>query len=139
MNALLKVILDTNVFISALITKGNCRKILEEWNKERFDLYVTDEILEEIKKVGERQAFRVYFSLDQLHTLMRFLKERALVIKPKKIIPKKFLPTDQNDQMFVAGILASNIDYFVTGNPKHFPKKIQKTRITSPRELLTLV
>ncbi|MBI5123633.1 putative toxin-antitoxin system toxin component, PIN family [Candidatus Roizmanbacteria bacterium] len=139
MNTLLKVILDTNVFISALITKGNCRKILEEWNKERLDLYVTEEILEEIKKVGERQVFRTYFPLDQLHTFMRLLKERALVIKPKKIIPNKFLPTDLNDQIFVVGILASNIDYFVTGNPKHFPKKIGKTKIISPRELLTLI
>lgn len=139
MNVLLKVILDTNVFISALITKGNCRKILEEWNKEKFDLYVTDEILGEIKKVGERQTFRAYFSLDQLHTLMRFLKERAFVIKPKKVIPGKFLPTDPNDQIFVAVILTSKADYFVTGNPKHFPKKIQKTKIASPRELLTLI
>ena len=139
MNALAKVILDTNVFISALISQGNCRKILEKWNEEKFALYVTDEILGEIKKVGERQAFRTYFPLNQLNALLRFLKEKAVVVKSKKPIPKKFLPTDPNDQIFVAGILASKADYFVTGNPKHFPKKIRKTKIVLAKELLTFI
>lgn len=45
-----KVVIDTNIFISALIAKGNPRKILELWGEKRFVLCVNDLIIEEIKE-----------------------------------------------------------------------------------------
>jgi putative PIN family toxin of toxin-antitoxin system len=49
---MLNVVLDTNVFISAvLISEGPSAKIIEKWENGRFWLIISKSIIEEIRKV----------------------------------------------------------------------------------------
>ncbi|MBI2641804.1 putative toxin-antitoxin system toxin component, PIN family [Candidatus Roizmanbacteria bacterium] len=134
-----KVVLDTNVFIAALITDGVCRTILKEWAKERISLFCTTRVVEEIGMVGKRTIFRKYFSENDLRKLLWHIKQKATFVKDAEKIPKKYFPTDINDLLFVSCIIAAKADYFVTGNTKHFKKRISKTEVITPKEFLALL
>jgi predicted nucleic acid-binding protein len=47
--------------------------------------------------------------------------------------------TDPDDNIFLECALASEADYLVTGNQRHFPARWKKTRVVSARELFELV
>ena len=47
----MKIVIDTNVFISGIFFRGNPRTIIESIVGGRFDAYVTSEILEEYLEI----------------------------------------------------------------------------------------
>ena len=50
----MRVVLDTNVFISAIFFSGPPSRILAAWGADQFDLVVSTEILEEYREVAAR-------------------------------------------------------------------------------------
>jgi uncharacterized protein len=53
-----RIVLDTNVFISGVFFSGPPYKILEAWRDGRIALVVSPEILEEYYRVGENLSGR---------------------------------------------------------------------------------
>jgi uncharacterized protein len=49
----LKVVMDTNVFVSGVFFSGPPYRVLEAWQSGRFELAVSQEILDEYRRVGE--------------------------------------------------------------------------------------
>jgi predicted nucleic acid-binding protein len=49
----LKVVMDTNVFISGVFFSGPPFQILKAWQSGKFELVVSQEILDEYRRVGE--------------------------------------------------------------------------------------
>jgi putative PIN family toxin of toxin-antitoxin system len=48
----MKVVLDTNIFISGVISsKSNAGKVIQEWQKNSFEIITSLKLLEEIKQV----------------------------------------------------------------------------------------
>jgi len=54
---LIKVVLDTNVYISGILFGGNSRRILDLIIEGKLRLFVTDEILDELRGVLQRKKF----------------------------------------------------------------------------------
>ena len=52
----MRVILDKNVFASGVFFSGPPYRILEAWRDGKLQLVVSQEILEEYRRVGERLA-----------------------------------------------------------------------------------
>ena len=70
----MKIVIDTNIFVSSFLWKGNPRKIIDRVTN-RFDrLYITDEILIEIRKVMLREKFHLNEHIvdDYLNTIKYF-------------------------------------------------------------------
>jgi putative PIN family toxin of toxin-antitoxin system len=55
----MKVVLDTNVFISSFFWGGNPRKIMERIIDGKDELFICKEIIQEIELVMSRQKFNV--------------------------------------------------------------------------------
>ena len=55
-----RVVFDTNVLVSACIGKGLCFRLLEEAREERYQLYISPEILAETADVLGRPRFRLH-------------------------------------------------------------------------------
>jgi putative PIN family toxin of toxin-antitoxin system len=53
----MKVVLDSNIFVSSFFWKGNPRKIFDRVTNGLDELYITDEILQEIAAVMSRKKF----------------------------------------------------------------------------------
>lgn len=132
------VVLDTNVFLSALISPGNCREILKKWSQGLFKIVMSREILQEISAVGQRPIFRKYFSVEQLITLLKFISDNCIFIETHDDNKYKKFTTDAKDMIIVAAGESAGADFLVTGNVKHF-KPLGKTKIVSPAEFLKLL
>jgi len=52
----MKVILDTNVFISGVFFSGVPHAILDAWRQKKITLVLSEEILEEYRRVGDELA-----------------------------------------------------------------------------------
>jgi len=109
-----KVILDTNVFISGVFFSGPPYRILAAWRDDRIQLVVSSEILEEYRRVGEILA--------EGHPEINLLPWIELVIQKASIFSAPPLAEgvchDPDDDKFLACALASGSRVIVSGD-KH--------------------
>jgi len=111
-NLTIKVIFDTNVWISFLI--GKRLSIVEKYISNRQVIIVmTDQLLEEIKEATSRESLRKYFPYTKVLELIRFLET---VAEMHKITPRHFINRDPKDNFLLDLISASKADYLVTGD-----------------------
>lgn len=130
-NSSVKVIFDTNVWISFLIGK-NLKKIKEYISDGRITIIVTSQLLDEIRIVTGRKKLLRYFpkeSVDELIELLETIGENV------KIKPTHFISKDPKDNFLLDLIDFSKADYLITGDKdllEHNPFK--SAQIISPAE-----
>jgi uncharacterized protein len=133
-----KVILDTNVIISAFLKAGsNPALILAFCLEGSLTLCLSEEIWHEYRGVLRRKKFQ---GLDQesIGKLLSVIKQQAIWVSPR--IPVNILSRDPADNKFLECALASQADYLITGNIRHFPlKKFQGTQIITPKDFIDLI
>lgn len=108
----MRVVLDTNIVVSALFFKGIPDYILELWYQKKFDLLISPDILNEYTRViGELN--RKYPSV-QIEPLLDLITLNAHVVEPgKRPIPSC---DDPDDEIFLATAIAGRARYIVTGD-----------------------
>ena len=110
----LKVVMDTNVFISGVFYSGPPYQILKAWQAGTIELVVSQEILDEYQRVGEILA-EERRSID-LKPILNFVIEHAKVYKPAKL--KSPVCEDPDDDKFIACALSSGSGVIISGD-KH--------------------
>jgi putative PIN family toxin of toxin-antitoxin system len=78
----LKVVLDTNVFVSSLLTPmGQGGRIVQAWRDDLFELCVTSAIVDELRRVLERPTLVARYRLkhEPVQTLLAELSARCAV------------------------------------------------------------
>ena len=129
-----KVILDTNVIISALLSPGVPAQILERLIIERrVRLCISEKILAEYVEVLDRPKFNRFPEFQQKAVVvLNIIKETAEPFAPEQKID---LIKDKSDNVFLELAVESTADFIITGNAKDFNMdKIGSTKIVSPRE-----
>ena len=131
-----RVVLDTNVIVSALISPfGNEAQVLGAVLSGRVAPCMTREILAEYMEVLARPKFG--FSKPQIESLTEMLRARGLRCKPGII---EVASPDPADMPFIVCAMASNAEFLVTGNKRHFPESFYgRARVVSAREMLDLL
>lgn len=127
----IKVIFDTNVWISFLIGK-RLAKIKQYIEDGSVTIIVTDQLLTELKVVTSREKLKKYFPKNSVNELINLLE---LIADNIKITPTHFINRDPKDNFLLDLIDFSNADYLVTGDKdllKHNPFKT--AQIVSPSE-----
>lgn len=113
----MKIVLDTNVFISGLFfPKSNAGRILNSCIEGKFSLCLSEELLSEIEKVLFYPKIRKRLKLSQLEienycSLLRFQFEIFNIKNIKANVVK-----DKNDNHILATFIASNADFLITGD-----------------------
>jgi putative PIN family toxin of toxin-antitoxin system len=132
-----RVVLDTNVVVSALIGKGNPRKVLELVLAGRLLLCLSASTLSEYVVVLQRPKFSRYPEFAEAASLvLRSIGAIALRVEPTRMI--NACP-DPGDNKFLALAIEANARFLVTGNKKHFPSgSYQDVQIVSPSEFLKM-
>ena len=77
---MIRVVLDTNVFVSALFWAGPPRQILDAWEEEKLQLVFSMEMMEEYKRIAHALAHKRSFTkegyvaaaLESDHTLKAY-------------------------------------------------------------------
>jgi putative PIN family toxin of toxin-antitoxin system len=129
----LKVVMDTNVFVSGVFFSGSPHQILNAWQSGEFELVVSQEILDEYRRVGEILG-EERPTID-LKPILNFVLEHA------KVYPSTTLNEpvceDPDDDKFLACALASGSKVIISGD-KHLLKVsgYQGIHVLKPREFL---
>ena len=108
----MKLVLDTNIFISAFFWGGNPRKIVERINSGIDSLYITDGILDEIAQVLARSKFSV--DKPNIARLIDAIAEIAVCIPVKGTV--KGVCRDSKDDMILECGWRCAADYIITGD-----------------------
>jgi len=110
----LKIILDTNFFVSGIFFSGPSYEILKAWRNGKFKIVVSQEILLEYQRVSEKLNQK--FPMINIQPIIDLITIKAdLVIGLKLPIQ---ICKDPEDDKFISCALASNSKIIITGD-KH--------------------
>jgi len=129
-----KLIIDTNVLISALIQKSYPNLILVNCVFEnRFEVCISEELLEEYFEVISRPKFTKYPDfLTQAEFVISQLENNATKYSPQVRFE---IIVDSADNRLLELAYESKADFIVTGNTNDFTmSEFNGTRIISPKE-----
>lgn len=132
---MLRVVLDTNVVVSALVhPRGAPASIVDSATSRRFRCFVSEPLIEEYSDVLARN----YLHLDQQREA-RFIKafrEVAIFVVPRKRV---VVARDPDDNMVIECAVEARADFIVTGNSRDFPLQFHGVRIVNPRDFLVVL
>lgn len=110
----MRVILDTNVFVSGVFFTGPPARILEAWSAGQLSLVTSPDILDEYYRVGVRLAEQ-YPDVD-LNPAIALLAVEAEIIEASKL-PEP-VSDDPDDEKFLACAKSAGVSVIVSGD-KH--------------------
>jgi len=130
----LKVFLDTNVLVSAFITRGLCADIFRIILSEH-DLILCTHVLNELKDVLSR---KIDLPNKQITSILQYL--RTFDIVSNHTPPIKIELRDENDIPVISAALNSHSDIIVTGD-KDLLEVSEKygIKIVDPRTFFQLI
>ena len=132
----MRVVLDTNVIVSALNFPGNERLVLELALRGRFELVLSRFILEEVAGVLTR---KFDWDGERAAQVLQGIKNVAAVIDPPRL-PEQ-IAGGHADNRILECAMAAGADYLITGDRQHLLPigEHQGTRIiNAPRFLSAL-
>ena len=110
----MRVILDTNVFISSVFFGGQPGKILAAWRDGKIMLVLSTEILEEYVEVLQRLE-KLYPPVEAGPVIELILAGSEIITAPPL---EKPISSDPDDDKFIACALASKARVIISGD-KH--------------------
>jgi putative PIN family toxin of toxin-antitoxin system len=112
---LMRVVLDSNIFLSALLSPhAPPHRIYVAWRHRRFELVTSTIQIDELRRASRYPKFR---EILQPHTVghMRNNLHRATIIDR---LPSGYEAEDPNDSWLLALADAGRADYLVTGDKR---------------------
>ena len=112
-----RVVLDTNVLLSALVfTGGVMARFRSLWVTERIQPYASKETIQELIRVLANNKFKLDVA-DQEGLLADYLPFAQVADAPVNVV-KASLPIcrDPKDQMFLDLAVTAKVNYLVTGD-----------------------
>jgi len=127
----MKIILDTNIIVSALLSpQGLPAKILNLVLSGNAIIVYDNNILSEYIDVLGRENLKINQEL--VNIVLDFIEKDG---EFKIAIPQKTPFSDKDDKKFYELYKSGDVDYLITGNKKHFPKE---KGIVTPREFVDM-
>jgi len=131
----MKVVLDSNIFVSSFYWAGNPRKVFERVTSGFDELYVNDEILEELASVMSRGKFNT--GADEISKYIEIIKSYSVRL-PSKNTPTK-ISRDENDNKILQCGVDGNVDFIITGDDDLLVlNKHGNIKIVKPKDYLDL-
>lgn len=129
-----KIVVDTNIFISAFLGSRNAKLVLKNIINDEFILVMSTEQLNEIKLVLNREKFKRYITHDEIEELIMLLSMRIIV---SAIYEKITDCRDLKDNMILEEAVYGNAQYIITGDEDLLVLNPYRwIRIISMRELI---
>ncbi len=133
---MLKVVIDTNIFISGVLVEGgNPSLIIKSWKRtQKYQLFVTEEIIQETLRVMQRLNVHPEIITDW----DKAIRKNAISVVPTRKI--EAIKEDPSDNKFLECALEVRADYIVSGD-NHLKglKEFQGIKIVSAKEFLGIL
>ena len=115
----MRVVLDTNIVVSALVWGGMPFKLLQAATDGVIDLYTSPVLLTELREVLAREhlASRLIAQQSSIEQAIGFYGELAIRISP--LTTPRVVANDPDDDHVIACAVAANAKLIVSGDKKH--------------------
>lgn len=113
----MRVVVDTNVFISSLLSpQGIPDQLFDFWEQHLFDILVSDASLDELARVLRYPKIRkrLHVSEAVLDDYVRNFREKAIVVEPQERVDA--VTDDASDNVYLEIALAGKAHCVVTGD-----------------------
>jgi putative PIN family toxin of toxin-antitoxin system len=128
----MRVVLDTNVLLSALISPhGTSDRIYSAWRAAKFDVVTSIIQLEELRRASRYPKFKDILQPARVGTMINNL-QRAIILDR---LTTKVEVDDPNDAFLISMSIEGDADYLVTGDHRAGllrRKNVDRTRIMTP-------
>ncbi len=129
----MRVMLDTNIIISAIVFKSEQMNRITKLLSEKYSLVLCSSIIDELHEVVNSK-----FS-DKVNDLEKLLLELPFeFVYTPQTLPKHNLFTirDADDEKILYSAILADVDVFVTGDKDYDDVDIEHPEILSPAEFL---
>jgi putative PIN family toxin of toxin-antitoxin system len=133
---MIKIVLDTNVFVSALIsTRSNPALLLDAAGKN-YSLFVSRELISELEDVISREKFG--FTNERINSAMEAILSFSEVVNPG--IKLDVIKSDPDDNKILECAVACGADYLVSGDAHLLElKEYMGIKIITPKAALDIL
>jgi len=130
---MLRIVIDTNIYISAILFDGKPESIIKLAAAEKVTLYTSHAIVAEVAGVL-RNKFN--WTNQQVEYADLFIRDISVLITPACLISK--IKTDDADNRILECAVESRANFIVTGDRKHLLplKKYEEIQIVDVAEFL---
>ena len=131
----MKVVIDTNVFISSFLNqKGNPKQIIDLWKKEEITICINKEILQEYMEVLARLGLS---SEPEFEELINLFKKKVNMLFFPNTPSIDGVCDDPDDNKFLECASAADAAYIISGD-KHLLKlkQFKEIKILNPKDFL---
>ena len=134
----MKIVLDTNVWLSGIFWDGEASKILEKAEKKDIQIIISEDILSEIINVLNRESkFKKYILHLRLsiEDLLRTILSISTLIETKTKLD--IIKEDPKDNIILEAAIEGKAEYLISYD-NHLLNMIEfrNIKIISPREFL---
>ncbi|MFH1682249.1 MAG: putative toxin-antitoxin system toxin component, PIN family [Candidatus Woesearchaeota archaeon] len=133
----MRVVLDTNVFISGIFWEGNyCSKVIDFWKEKKIVLICSLEIIQELMEV--MRDFKIRLDEELVQAWAKLILEEAVIVDPQTKL--EIIKEDPDDNKFIEAALSGRAE-FIISQDKHLLKikEYEKIKIITPQEFLEVV
>jgi len=120
----MKVVLDTNIFISGIISpKSNSGKIIQEWSNNSIELVTSAPLLAEIKQVLQYPKILklTNWNNQKIEEFVDYLHFFSTTVDISDT--NYHFDQDPNDNHIIETYIAGNAEYLITGDKALFSLK----------------
>ena len=110
---MLRVVVDTNLWVRALLGGRKTLPLLESWRAGKFTVVVSHYLIDELDKVCHRARLRKHIYPIDLNLLLEQLHYRGEMVEPTSIPPRC---RDPKDNPVLATAIDGKVDAIVTGD-----------------------
>jgi len=111
---LIRVVIDSNVFIRYLIRPSSAiRSLIEDlWLDDKIVVVTAPELVDELNQVFQREALRAYIHPTESQAILEIIELKTEILPPLGTLPS--FTRDPKDDKFVACAIAGKADYLIT-------------------------
>lgn len=138
---MIKLVLDTNVFVSGFLWEGNESEAIRNIERKEAMNFISPEILSEIEDVINRDKFKDMLAKHNLtadEIIEKIVSLSHIVIGGK--LGKNVVKADPKDDKFIECAINSDADYIVSGD-RHLLelKEYENIKIITAKEFVDIV
>jgi uncharacterized protein len=129
----LRILIDTNVIISALHFGGKPLEILDLARAGNIELWLSPFILEETRRV---LLEKLHWETGKVRSAITHLKSLAKIVCPTTTI--NLIREKETDNRILEAAVDANVEFLVSGDTRHIQplKKYKEIKIVSPADFL---
>ncbi len=109
---MIKVVLDTNIYISGILFAGKPREVLDLAIKGKIHVFISPDILSELRDVLSRKKFG--FSPERVDIIIREIESITTMVNPAK--KYSIVSHDSDDNIIIDCAMESRVEYIITGD-----------------------